>query len=661
MSHACGFLTMKARACVLAALAAGMLFGAETPAAQFKSVNAAAAAAALERASSLAGAGEWDQASFEAKLGASYDPALADFPYIEALTSAASGKPRAETISHLENALSRGLRWRLYDRSEAVLLCARMYAETLRYADALVLLSSLGRYPSADADFIRAWCLYGQGKTDAARDVVSAALDRWPFDSRFPRIFLERSSALKADSGSLAVAHTIVSRLYVWENDDRSLLLLSVPFLSDSADRDRNIRTFRSMGASDSPSDRTGSMAARSAVYALEYGIIGEKEAVAEVFAAADLDLDSVSRLCALSVSEDARASIFARLGSFSGTAAIDENGDGIIDARIRYSSGRPDTAVFDRNQDGIEDYRVECDLGAPRTIFAGNGETEVRFDTYPSVKAVRTLTREYTMKPGALLWAPVRWLPLYTDLDAEIFYTVALTGTEPVLSERLLVRNASFYTEPDADNPSGLVRIVLASGMPASAEARENGAVYRHTTYLDGYPSVSKLDRDRDGVFETLVHYGKNASERTILVDSNGNRTPEYREAIGADGAVASEWDCDEDGFFEISWKESPNASGTLTWTHPSTGQPVVMITDKGAPRSVSYSGRTLPVLKDPSADLWWVGRLPSSARLLAEEIADFFNRGGPSVVSGIVTAGSSRAFAVRTGGILCAEPLDE
>lgn len=664
MNRRPGILADRKVACwALFALCTGIMCGAVTASEQVQSVNAAAAVAALERASSLAGAGEWEQASFEAQLGASYDPTLADFPYIEALTSAASGKPRAETIARLEQALSRGLKWRVYERTEAVLLCARMYAETLRYADSLALLASLGKYPSADADFIRAWCLYGQKKNGEAREIIASALDRWPFDSRFPRLFLERSASAAADERGVSIAHTILSRLYVWENEDRSLLLLAVPFESDPSVRDRNIRTWRSMGSSDSVHSKDSDLAPKAAALALEYGIIGELDAVTEVFGSADsiLDLDAVGTLFSLVATDEARILLFSRLGDFSGAVFSDRNNDGISDSLLQYAHGRPELAVFDTNQDGVEDYRVECDLGAPRTVFMHSGTTEVRYSVYPSVRSVRSGSREYTLKPESLYWAPVEWVPLYTGPDSQPFFEVVLTETEPVLSERLLIQNASFYTEPDPDNSAGIVRFVLDSGIPVSAEAREQGAVYRHTTYLDGYPSVSKLDRDGDGRFETVVYYSRNSSARTVLVDANGNRTAEYRETIAVDGSLLVEWDSDEDGRAEVSWKEGPGTAGVLSWVHPVSGQIVSVDTDNGFPRSVRYSGKKTDVLKDPFTDIWWVGKIPSAVRSLSAEIEAFFNRSGSSVVSGIIASSSGRVFAVRSGGLIYAELLDE
>ena len=61
-------------------------------------VNSAAALRVLERSSVLLGNGEWAQAGLEAAVGAGFAPELADFPYIRAVASLASGEARHTSI-----------------------------------------------------------------------------------------------------------------------------------------------------------------------------------------------------------------------------------------------------------------------------------------------------------------------------------------------------------------------------------------------------------------------------------------------------------------------------------------------------------------------------------------------------------------------------------
>ena len=639
-----------------------LLFGIAAGCCYAGSVNTAAALRSLERATSLLGSADWEQASFEARLGETYDPGMADFPYIEALSLVARKAPRADSIERAEYSLSSGLFWRTYSRTEAERLCALLYAETCRYTDALSLLGKKDAVLSADSDYIRVLAYYGLGRNAEARSLVAAALERWPFDSRFPKTFLIREQSLKPETESLKIASVILSRLYVWENDDRELLLLAVPFEHDPATRVRNIRTYRSMGKNDS--DRTAAPSSLSVIYALEYGIITEEAAEEELFSTektTGIQLSLLSKLCNLAGKKSVRDSITDRLDGYAGIITDDANGDGVTDTYIRYRLGRPVEAVFDRNQDGYPDYSVACDLGEPAVITGCKGNPVINYDTYPSVRTVVDGKREYTMKPKALSWAPVEWVREDLGLKGNAFYTIKLTGKEVPLTERLLASFASFYRESDPDRSGGDRRVVLENGMPVSSESRENGRVYSWTSYVRGYPSLTKEDRDGDGYFETEMLYGPRGVLSSVLVDRNGNRRVEYREDYYADGSMRYRWDTDENGIFEISWTKTANGSERTEWLHPDTGVPVIITVENGKPRQVMYGPKQSQVAKDPVADIWWIGRIPDGSRDIVKKLDEVFNQGKSSVVSYIMPADTGRVYAVRTGGLLFAEFADE
>ena len=312
-------------------------------------VNSAAATRSLARAVSFLSSGRWEAASFEATLGRSYDPTIADFHYIEAVSVVATGGARANALQRLEAALGDGLFWRSYDRSAAVLMCARLYAETLRYREALELAESLGESSSSDQDHVRVVSLYALGRTVEARRVLSRGLERWPFDARFPRAFFLHESKTRADPEAMRIASTVSQRLYLWENEDRELLLLSVPFESSATVRERNIRIFRGMGARDAPGPVRPANPL-SSVLALEYGLIDDGTAMDEVLSLSSegIPVGLLVRLCSLLGGADARERMSRALGDFAGVLVDDANGDGIADSTVRYRMGRAYEASFD-------------------------------------------------------------------------------------------------------------------------------------------------------------------------------------------------------------------------------------------------------------------------------------------------------------------------
>jgi tetratricopeptide (TPR) repeat protein len=632
---------------------------AETAGQAVKAVNRAAAVRSLEHATALLASGDWDGAAFEARLGETYDPSMADFPYIEALVLAARNAPRADILERVEAALASGFFWRTYSRSEALVFSAKLKAETRRYSEALAILADAGSVASADVDYVRILSLYGLNRLTEARECVSEALDRWPFDARFVRVFLTRETTARASDASRTIASTILSRLYVWEDADRELLLLAVPFEHNPDSRVRDIRTYRSMGKNDRVMENHPAVIAEplSAVYALEYGILTESAAEMEVFSAekTGIRLDLLHGLCRLAGTKVVRESIANRLDGFAGIVTDDANGDGIVDSWVRYRLGRPVEAVFDANQDGYPDYSVDCDLGEPAVITVGREKTVVTYDKYPAVRTVTVGEREYTMKPLALAWAPVEWVREDFGFEGNAFYTIRLTGRDVPLTERLLAGFSAFYREGDN------TRVVLENGVPVSSETRENGRVLSWTSYKRGYPALTKTDYDGDGYFETTASYSSQGALASVEADRNGNRRGEYREDYSADGTVRFRWDSDENGVYEISWIKGTDGIERTEWLHPDTLIPVVIIVENGSPRDVTYGTIRKSVIRDPIANIWWIGRLPENSRDIVKKIAETFNRESPAVVSYSVTTDGKRLNAVRTGGLLFAELVDE
>ncbi len=618
--------------------------------------NPAAASRSLERAISLLSAGDWPAAAFEARLGETYAPSWADFPYVVALASTATGKPRAEAVVEVERSLSPGLFWRSYSRSAAAILCASLYADTLRYREALNLLDGLDIPPTPEADLARLRSLYGLGRLSEARALAAAALDRWPYDARFPREFLSREHRRLPDPAALRVSETVVSRLYLWEDDDRELLLLAVPFIHDSASRIRNIRTYRAMGVSDRAD---GALSPLSALRALEYGLIDEVTALDEVLVRGKpIDLSVFEETAALCASDDARKRLADFILSFAGTVSLDRNADGIGDGSVSYRLGRPVQASLDPNQDGIVDFEVQCGYGDPTEIILPDAAVE--YDTYPYVRSVTRGDERWDLRPRSLAWAPVSWIPRDYGLVPEPFYTIEPAGSEPVLTDRLLEANAYSRSKPADLGPGGVERILYREGSPVSSEVRLDGRMYAWSTWKGGVPVLSRIDRDGDGYAETTQVNDASGTLRSVAIDRDGDSRVDYREEYSPDGSSRMAWDSDENGRYELVRSLDPVGTERIEWTHPVTGLPVTVLIEKGSPRSVSYNGEVLPVVRDPRADLWWIGMPPSQSRDYADRVLKRVNRAEGTVVVLTKREDGVNIQAVVSGGLVFAELLD-
>lgn len=627
-------------------------------------VNHAAAVRSLERASYLLGEGLYEQALFEASLGTQYDSNLADFPYIESLALLARSESRALVLSKLSEALSDGLVWRVYAKTEARILCAQLYAETLRYTEALALLDILEPYVSADVQYIKAVSYYGLARIDVAQNSIKLGLERWPFDPRFPKLFLQQHKNKPLTSEARKIADTILARLYVWEEACPELLLLSSYFEPNKEKRVQNITIYRTMYMPHTEKTKDFLALQEASILALKYGLISDMQAVQEIFSfsSSGIVLGFLQDLGALAVSGEARSLLRTSIKNYSGVLIDDANNDGLIDSSIIFEYGRPSFAFFDPEQDGIGRFEVVCSLGRPTKIIDTKKSYTVIFDAYPAIKTVLAQDGlEYTLQPQSLLWEPIRWslVPLGSDILS--LYTLKLTKKEPALTKHLLIHSSIYYTEPDPERTGGTLRYVLEQGIPISAEAKDAQGVYRYTTYLNGYPSVAQLDRDGDGYFETMLYYSFNGQLKNAVVDLNKNKTAEYRETYNSDGSVLYEWDTNEDGIWDVSWQDGPGSLGIITYLHPNSKMPVQIETQNNLPRTLMYQEKNIPIVKDPEYDIWWIGRIPSDIQEYSQLITNFFNHSASSVVSTMIEYKKSRVFVVRTGGYIFADVYDE
>lgn len=633
-------------------------------------VNSAAALRVLERSSVLLGNGEWAQAGLEAAVGAGFAPELADFPYIRAVASLASGEARHTSIEYLYDALSAGRFWRMYNSADARVLLARLLAETGRPAAALEQLDNPDVRVSADADYARLLALYAADKQSERERLFLQALDRWSFDSRFPRLFFSREYLNHPNPQTVRIAEILLRRLYMWENEDRELLLLAVPFEPDPQLRIRNIRIFRGMGGADERYPGAGEPHALSALLALEYGLLDEREAVREFFSVTDengsvIERSYLERLAGLLGASESRLLLATLLSGFDGSVYEDRDKNSVPEVIVRYNDGRPVYAVFDPDQDGLPELEVFSELGSPVRIRSGGiGPAEIRYTAYPVVSVVTRGDREYAIKPGHLRWEPLRWsnLPMTVQGTRPFVLYDFRTGLN-TLSDTMLLDHSAWYRMQDSDRIGGEVRVNLEQGKPLAAEYRLDGRVYAWSSYTNGRITMRMIDHDGDGRLETTELYDRNGSLVSVQMDTSGNRSSDYTEEYKPDGTAVFQWDTTGDGIFDIVYSRFPSGRQETRWLHPDSGLPVTVISENNYPRSVAYGSVYRPVTVDPDSGglVWWIGRRPADASRMTEILLQNFNPQTSRSVVFTTGVNGRRLYAVQTGGLVYAELLDE
>ena len=647
---------------------------------ELQQINTSYALQYLQKAAALYTDANYAEALEYVEKGMTFDDSFADFFYLKAQCLMQLNGTRAECLDAAEAALTSGLKLRIYNRDALVLLLARLYTETERYNEALQLLESLA-FVSADRDFYRAAALYGLERDGQARDVIETALTRWSFDVRFPRLFFlqERNKAMTRAGKKLA--DSLLQQLYVWIEQEPSLAVYAAPFDPNPQENARRLKVYRNMHSADSKT-RDARTQLAAVLAELRYGVIDETAAIEEFFAVTVTDhlpqraqstapvsalySDQLIELCRLTGTNAMRTEIGNRLKTFSGVLLEDDNHDGICDAAVFFERGRPVSAFFDLNQDEVYEYQVQCNFGAPDLIVTPKNGYAVQYDSYPAVHSIvqKAEKREYIMRPLALRWEPVAQTELdlrlrETDAEAPAFFTLRLRNNARLLQQHDFIFSVLYSEEPAPTDNNAVLRTHFEDGRIMSAEIKTGAQTIALFRYRNGVLAEKGYDYDGDGFFEVLEQYGKQGKLEKISVDSNKNKLFEYYELYKTDGTVIKNWDENEDGTPEIQYTQFPSGNAQTVWKHRYSELPVSVYYKKGTPERLTIGKTSVPLIKDPSYNIYWLEMRPSFSDKVAEKLAELFKDTDSDVESRMVLIGSYELYAVRSEGAVFVQML--
>ena len=159
--------------------------------AQTGEADTEAALAYLDHAAAWYASGHYTEAAAAVENGISCSAQVADFFYLNALLLVQQDAPAADVLEQAEQAFADGRLWFRFDPAPAALFTASAQVKTGRYTEASALLDQYAAAAGvpADAQLLRCEIAYAAGGSSSARDLLSAALRRWPSDSRFPVLF----------------------------------------------------------------------------------------------------------------------------------------------------------------------------------------------------------------------------------------------------------------------------------------------------------------------------------------------------------------------------------------------------------------------------------------------------------------------------------------
>jgi hypothetical protein len=587
---------------ILAALS--MALGAVVAQAQAPA-QSEAARILLDEARQAAGIGDWVGASAYLAEAAALDPGDADVLYLSALAAVKRDLPLGEALGWLDAALETG-RFAYYGRRDASTLKAELLVRERRWKEALKALGPPG--PEAAADpalcLIRARARLGLGDAPAFLSELSFALRRFPDDSAFARLFLERGAKLPISEPARGLGDLILSRLTRYSLTDPELPVLAAPLMRDIADRRDAVLAFRAAGGS----------SAAATLRALEYGIIDESAAASELLSGSyRVLLGDIGSLLNLAGSPAGRAAVHAALSSWSGRVDVDSDGDGIVDGSFSLDKGLATGWDRDSKQEGLADSRILFSDGLPirATLLRGGLEIDVTYSVYPASGSVgfaeKGETRHYFFAPEAFSFAPIEMRVIVGEGRTALLFPYTNPAQDP--RERACASVAlSVVSEK---GPSRSVTI-LENGYPLSSTAYEGDRIVSTTAYSKGRPILDRIDADGDGRFESERSYSTDdggASRASWLrSDVDGDGVYEYREQ--AVFPFRKEWDYDGDGSVDALQFQLPDGSIEQEFSSRLDGRLDERVVVKaGKIVALSREGSPLSLIPDANPLLTWIG----------------------------------------------------
>ncbi|MDR2103131.1 MAG: hypothetical protein LBP42_03395, partial [Treponema sp.] len=513
----------------------------------------------------------WDEAAAALERGADFSDVSSDISYLSALVYSRQGRPRGAVLGALKRALEVD-RWYRYNPEEGKLLEAETLITLRRFSEALDILAALP--PGSGVDRLRLTALKSLDRRKDFRLLMAKALEAYPWDPLFPRLLLEYAADRLPEENERDLIALVLKRLPFLLEADPELVYLAVPFVRDAAEGYRLLEASRAV-FTPPPAGIPP---------ALNLGLIGEDQAVDELFQNSSLDKGLLKAVWDLIRHQRGKDRFKRNLLSFSGVISEDTDKDGFSEIQVRYQDGAITEYSYDMDQDRLTDLRVFFSAGIPReaelTIFPeasleGGDATPafaypvrdedrikafIRWEEYPFVLRVEWEGFSYILRPRDFPFGPLVFTEFIADRENPLWYP----QRDPQysrLSKRSLVFFSRVIERPSTEFNGALERIDMDRGTPQGAAEFLAGGIVSTTEFLLGRPRLQRVDLDLDGRLETVRHFRTNPVGESYTAadykrdiefsesDWDGDGIFETGEQYFSDGTLLRSWDTDKDG----------------------------------------------------------------------------------------------------------------
>ncbi len=571
--------------------------------------SAAGAGAVVDAVVALSSAGRWNDAESLLDEALSIHPADSDLLYLRALAKAKNGRSLHDALADAAAARS-GSGFSRYSERDAAVLQADYLVRLRRWEDALRVVTPFVHLSSSDSAsrLLRAKALAGSGDRVAFIEELGAAIERFPDDPAFPRLFLSRVGKFPRTAAERSLGELIAARAWRYAEIDPEIPVLAAPLMSGRAERENAVLAFRAAGA----------VSAAATIRALEYGIIDEAKALNEIsgglYALRLSDLEELSSLIRTPAALEAMISAFA---SWTGTVEVDRDKDGEIEERFRLTRGTVSSWDRDSDQDGVFDVKASFSDGLPVSVdIQAEGMTfKAVYGVFPELATARfeekKRSRTYSFGPGAFVFSPLH-MRRFLGEGREAIYFPEPAGTGVPAERACAAAALGVRTEQSEDEYEDSV---LVRGIIETSRAYRAGRLYSFTQYQRGMPVSAKIDEDGDGRFERELRYEMKDASGSVLawirIDTDGDGVFDYREQ--AVSPFRKEWDFDADGGIDAVQYILPDGSLRAEFSSRIDGRLDETVTVKnGRIVELRREGKSVPLTADSNPSVTWIGKKP-------------------------------------------------
>ena len=623
---------------------------------------------------------DYELAFSQAELGLAYDDKISDLWYVKAMCAKNQSKPKAQILEFAQKSFDNS-DWTYFAEDLGIVLYAEVLIQTGDFEKAYEVLENRKDIYSRDAEYLRALSSYLLGDVVKARNIIASAVNVFPEDVRFPKLFYKNEYfnsvfiGEEIDSGALTVASKLNPKISLWVKKFNDILFYASFFEENEEVSKRMLLQFYS----------EYQLIPEAIPLAIEKNILPQEQCriAFENFSFDGIEVNLFKKIISSFTDEKQKILCVSFLSKFSGIVTYDSNNDFISDMKVFYDAGRPKIIQQDFNQDDVIDSEIYCDFGTPSVMQLYSQNLELTYGNYPFVDSVKLFDNtNYFLVKDSYKWTNIEFGP-EKIIDNFIFYLPnPILDVEKVDVSNLFTNSYRISSEIEKENDVYQKRFVLSNGMPVQSTYAKNGIPYANAIFEGGHILYRNVDKNYDGLYELTEYYsfdtfnhGNFIDEEEcallyeelfgtidaleglyiskISIDDNNDEIPECSEEFFYNGKIIT-W-FDENGEVTVCYEKKIEGDSIIelsSFVNPITKKNITVVLIDGTPKSLVDSHNNFSILQNETTPIYWINNIPEEK--LSALVFDFFNKNseqGKVTLLNFPNFPNLRVMAIRIG----------